>query len=239
MVNWLGWAQLAVGTYGAVQADESRKEASKVIKKSEKRQDTMAERDVAWRDEWIEPLYKHFLGGGRAEDLNVPGFSEQFQEIDYATANQLRQLSATSKESQRIIADTMTGGAKLRALAEVARSTGDNKARITGEAAQKRRDLDIQLTNEWTKKAADYRSGVNPDVAYAGEQRDIESALGSYGSAQKDYQAISESLGYLAAENRKPVSGVTPVAPTSTVLPPDVSTLYPKPKPNMGYTPSY
>jgi len=239
MVDWLGWAQLAVGTYGAVKSEQVRSTAQDVIKKSEQRQDVMVERDVAWRDEWIEPLYKHFLGGGRAEDLNVPGFSEQFQEIDYATANQLRQLSGSSKESQRIIADTMTGGAKLRALAEVARTTADNKARITGEAAQKRRDLDIQLTNEWTKKAAEYRSGVSPDTAYAGEQKDIEGALGSYSDAQKDYRAILESVGYLAAKDKKPVSAVTPVPATSTAPPPDVSTLYPKPKPNIGYTPSY
>ena len=239
MVNWLGWAQLAVGTVGAIKSEQARKESRDVIKASERRQDIMYEKDVAWRDQWIEPLYKHFLGGGRAADLNVPGFSEQFQEIDYATANQLRQLSGSSKESQRIIADTMTGGAKLRALAEVARTTADNKARITGEAAQKRRDLDVQLTNEWTRKAADYRSGVSPDVAYAGEQKDIEGALGAYSGAQSDYQAILASLGYLAGEEKKKVSPVTPVPATSTAPPPNVTDLYPKPKPNIGYTPSY
>lgn len=232
-MDWLALAQLVVGGYGIYQTGQAQKESRDVIKASERRQDVMYGKDVAWREDWIEPLYKHFLAGGRAADLNVPGFSEQFQEIDYATANQLRQLGAQSKESQRVIVDNMTGGAKLRALAEVARTTADNKVRITGEAAQKRRDLDIQLTNEWTKKAADYRSGVSPDVAYAGEQRDIESALGAYGGAQKDTQAILQSLGYMyGGKTTKPTG-----TPTGTTVPP-VATRRPPSTGDLIYDPS-
>lgn len=223
-MDWLGLAQVVVGGYGIYQSGQTQKKSSGVIKASEKRQDVMYGKDVAWRADLVEPLYKHFLGGGRARDLNVPGFSEQFQEIDYATANQLRQLSTQSKEARRVIADNMMGGAKIRALAEVARTTADNKARITGEAAQKRRDLDVQLTNEWTKKAADYRAGVSPNVAYAGEQRDIEAALGAYGGAQKDTQAILESLGKVyGGTPRTPV--VTKPPPTTTRRPPSTDDL--------------
>jgi len=227
----LGWAlplaQLAVGGYGIYQAEQARKDAKDVVKESEKRQDKLAYQDTAWREQWIEPLYKHFLGGGRAGDLDIPGFSEQFQEIDYGVANQMRQLSTQSKEAQQVVADNMTGGAKIRALAQIARTTADNKARIVGEGAQKRRDLDIALTNEWTKKATDYRSGVDPNVQYSGEQKDIESALGAYGSSQRDLNAILESLGSMYGSRQSPSTPTgKAVPPTSTSRPPSMTDLY-------------
>jgi hypothetical protein len=195
-MGWIGdLANIVVGGFGLVQGEKEKSEARDVAKKASKTQEALMKRNLSYSDEVLEPLFRYFVGGGRAIDLDLPGFSEQFDEIDTATANQLRALSASSQEAQQMVADNMTGGAKLRALANIARIAQDNKQKIISEAAQKRRDLDINLTNQWAQEAARYRPGVSPGTVYQGEQRNIESALGAYGNTQENLKTIAGALG--------------------------------------------
>lgn len=141
-----------------------------------------------------EGLAKYFLGGGKASRLDIPGFQDQFGEIDFALQEQERLIDDQSKDAQQMIADNIPpGGAKLRALANLAIKTQDAKGKAVRESQSRKRDLDVQLTNQYTQAAMGAKYGPSQDARLWTTQRDYENMVRNYG-------AISGTLGQMTTE---------------------------------------
>jgi hypothetical protein len=135
---------------------------------------------------------EYFLGGGQASELDVPGFSDQFGQVDFALEQQLMQIDDAAREARQQISEGIpSGGAKLRALAELAQSAQDQKAAAIREAQATKRDLDVRLTNAYTRAAMGRNYGPSQDARLWAASRDYENRIG-------DINAISQSLGSLA-----------------------------------------
>jgi len=140
----------------------------------------------------VKGIDKYFLGGGRARKLNVPGFQDQFAEIDYAVQEQLRNLDSQSSKARQQIEDTIpSGGAKMRALADLAVQTQDVRGKVLREAQSTKRDLDVKLTNEYLQAAM----GRNVGMSYDSK---MYAALQDYGARQKDIASIGTVLGSMS-----------------------------------------
>ena len=134
----------------------------------------------------------YFLNKGKASGLNVPGFRNQFGEVDYAIQTQINEVTAQARKAREMIASSVpAGGAKLRALAQLSLKTQDEIGRITREGATKKRDLDIKLTNSYLQAAMNRKIGPSQEAKFWGAQRD-------YVNRGKDIQALGASLGTLA-----------------------------------------
>ena len=141
-----------------------------------------------------EGLAQYFLGGGKASQLDIPGFQDQFGEIDYALQEQNRLIDSQSRSAQDMIAQNIPpGGAKLRALADLAIKTQDAKGKATRESQSRKRDLDVQLTNQYTQAAMNRNFGPSQDARMWATQKDYENMTRNYG-------AISGALGNLTTE---------------------------------------
>jgi hypothetical protein len=140
----------------------------------------------------VAGIDNYFMGGGRAQGLAVPGFQEQFSEIDFAVQEQLRNLEREAGKSRQMISDTLpAGGAKLRALADLAMRTQEEKSKVVKEAQTRKRDLDVQLTNQYLQAAMGRQHGVSMDAR-------MSAALQDYGGRQRDIAALGSALGGLA-----------------------------------------
>jgi len=163
-----------------------------------------------------EGLAQYFIGGGRASKLDIPGFRDQFSEIDYALQEQQRRIDAQGRSAQQMIAENIPpGGAKLRALADLAIKTQDEKGRAVRESQSRKRDLDVQLTNQYTQQAMGFKGGPSQDARLWATQKDYDNTL-------RNYQALSGSLGQLtteafrAGEEKKPPIGYEPFKTEAT-----------------------
>lgn len=163
----------------------------------------------------VAGLDEYFLGGGRASKLNVPGFREQFAEVDYALQEQLRTLDEQSEKARQQIADNIpSGGAKLRALAQLSVSTQDARGKVVREAQTKKRDMDVELTNSYLQAAMNRKPGASQDAR-------LWASMRGYESGQADIRAIGSALGSLGeqvtAEKPKGLEYTVPeVEPAST-----------------------
>jgi len=142
----------------------------------------------------VAGLDEYFLGGGRAEKLNVPGFREQFSEVDFSQQEQLRAIDQQAAKSRQMIADNIPpGGAKLRALADLAVKTQDAHSQVVREAESKKRDLDIKLTNQYLQNAMNRQVGPSQEARLWAAQQD-------YQNRQRDMGAIAGALGSLGEQ---------------------------------------
>jgi len=140
----------------------------------------------------IEGIDRYFLGGGKASALDIPGFTEQFGQLDYMREENEKMIDQEMRNMQQQIEDTMpSGGAKLRALADLSIKAQDAKNRVNQEYEAKKNDMDVQLTNSYLQGAMGRQSGVSPNTQYAYGMQ------GLMGTQQQMY-GIGESLGKLA-----------------------------------------
>jgi len=145
-------------------------------------------------------LMEYFLGGGKASQLKVPGFSDQFARLDYVAQEQARAVDNEARKTQQLIADSVPdGGAKLRMLAELAQKTQEQKGQIMRETAQRKRDLDVELTNQYLKAATAYKAGPGYDVQYANAAQQY----GEYGKAAAGLGQALGQLTQLGSEDKK------------------------------------
>ena len=139
----------------------------------------------------VAGLDEYFLGGGKASRLNVPGFQQQFGQLDTAAQEQIRQLDSQAEKSRRMIADNIPdGGAKLRALADLSMRVQDERGKIVRETQAKKSDLDVQLTNQYLQQAMGRQVGPSQDAR-------MYAALGDYRERQADLQALGGAIGTL------------------------------------------
>jgi hypothetical protein len=142
----------------------------------------------------VRGLDDYFLGGGKASALNIPGFQDQFAEVDYAVQEQLRNIDAQAKKSQQMLADTIpSGGAKLRALADLSMKTQEERGKVLRESQSRKRDLDTELTNQYLQMAMNRQQGVGYDTQ-------MQAALRAYEGNRQDIQAIGSALGQLSGQ---------------------------------------
>jgi hypothetical protein len=140
----------------------------------------------------VAGLDEYFLGGGKASGLSAPGFQSQFGEVDYAVQEQLRQIDGQTNKAKQMISDNIpNGGAKLRALADLAIQSEDARGKVVREAQSKKRDLDVQLTNQYLQQAMQRQPGPSQDARLWAVQQD-------YGNRVKDIGALGATLGTLA-----------------------------------------
>ena len=163
----------------------------------------------------VQGLDQYFLGGGRASRLATPGFREQFAEVDYSLQEQQRRIDAEAKRTQQQIADTMQpGGAKLRALADLAIKAQDAKSQAVRESQSKKRDLDVQLTNTYLQQAMGRKYGPSYDARLRAAQQD-------YTNQARNIEAITKGMGALtgAVWPQKTKAGQTDMQYTAPVPP--------------------
>ena len=163
----------------------------------------------------VAGLDQYFLGGGRASKLDVPGFSDQFAEIDYNVQEQIRNIDSQAEKSRQMIADNIpSGGAKLRALADLSVQVQDARGKAVRESQTRKRELDIQLTNEYMKGAMNRQIGPSQEARLWAAQQD-------YSGRQADIRAIGGALGSLGEQFAQPAQqpGIGYTAP-QTVTPP-------------------
>jgi len=92
-------------------------------------------------------IYEAVLGGEQAGNLNVPGVQDQFDIIDDSLAAEIRDIEKTQSVERERIARNVTGGAKLRLLAEVASKSQDLKGAAISKAKEAKRQKNLELTN--------------------------------------------------------------------------------------------
>jgi len=140
----------------------------------------------------IDKINQHFLGGGRAIDLDIPGFSNQFGQLDFMREEQEKMIDDEVRDSQQLIEDTMpSGGSKLRALAELSIKSQDAKNTVNREYEAKKNDLDVNLTNQYLTGAMGQRGGVSPNTQYFMGMQNLA-------NSQNMMAGIGTSLGRLA-----------------------------------------
>jgi hypothetical protein len=166
--------------------------------------------------ELIEGIDRYFLGGGRAVDYDIPGFSEQFGQLDYMREEQESMVDEEVRNSRQLIEDTMpSGGSKLRALAELSIKSQDAKNRVNQEYEAKKNDLDVQLTNQYMTGAMGRQNGVglNNQFAYG-----MQGLMGT----QNQMYGIGQSMGKLAGSLGRSGggSGLTYTRPLESAKPP-------------------
>ena len=133
----------------------------------------------------VAGLDEYFLGGGKASNLNIPGFQDQFASLDFAEQEQLRTIDEQSAKARQMIADNIpSSGAKLRALADLAMQTQDAHSKVVRETQTKKRDMDIQLTNQYLQNAMNRQVGPTQNARLEAAQRD-------YQNRQDDITAIA------------------------------------------------
>ena len=164
----------------------------------------------------VAGIDEYFLGGGKAQALNIPGMQDQFAEVDFAVQEQLRNVDAQANKSRQMIADNIPeGGAKLRALADLAMQTQEARGKVVREAQSTKRDLDTQLTNQYLQAAMGRNVGVSSDAK-------MYSTLQDYGSRQKDIAALGSTFGTLAGklgQGEEQGSGFEYMEPTQSATP--------------------
>jgi hypothetical protein len=205
---WSAAAQAAVGIGTAVVANSQANEQEEYMQ-------SLVNQGQGNRD-LIEGIDRYFLGGGRAVDYDIPGFSEQFGQLDNTTKELISKVDDDMWFGQQQIEDTMpAGGSKLRALAELSIKGQDVKAQIRREYEAKKNDLDVNLTNSYLQKAMGRQGGVDYNTQYS---------MGMQGllSSQNMMAGIGSSLGRLAGsfgkdDDDKPTMEMSPksgLAPT-------------------------
>lgn len=172
----------------------------------------------------VAGIDEYFLGGGRASQLNIPGMQDQFAEVDFAVQEQLRNIDSQAQKSRQMISDNIPqGGAKLRALADLAMKTQEERGKVIREAQTRKRDLDTELTNQYLQQAMNRPVGMTSDAKmysalrdYEGRQRDI-SALGTtLGTlAEKAGQTQGQGIEYVPPRDEYSVPGAMGGAPTT------------------------
>jgi len=212
---WGAAANAAVGIGSAVMASNQ----------ASKQEDYMQEviNQGQGNRDLIEGIDKYFLGGGRASELNVPGFADQFGQLDFMRQEQEQAVEKQAREARQMIEDTMpSGGAKLRALADLSIKAQDAKNKVSREYEAKKNDLDIQLTNSYMQGAMGRQSGVSPNTQYAYGMQGLQ-------GSQNLMSGIGQSLGQLAGQLGKDKKdtdievtpkkgyGYDPVSPYSTL----------------------
>lgn len=149
----------------------------------------------------IEGIDRYFLGGGRAIDYDIPGFSQQFGQLDYMREEQESMIDEEVRNSQQLIEDTMPeGGSKLRALAELSIKSQDAKNKVNQEYEAKKNDLDVGLTNQYLQGAMGRQGGVGYDTQYAYGMQGLM-------NSQNMMAGIGQSLGRLAGSVGQDKSG--------------------------------
>lgn len=190
---WSAAATAAVGIGSAVMANSQ-------ASKQEDYMQELVNQGSANRD-LIEGIDRYFLGGGKASGLDIPGFSQQFGQLDYMREEQEKRIDQEIRNSRQMIEDTMpSGGAKLRALAELSINSQDAKNRVSQEYEAKKNDLDVQLTNQYLQGAMGRQNGVDLNTQYA---YGMQGLMGS----QNQLYGIGESLGKLAGSLSKSKKG--------------------------------
>ena len=145
---------------------------------------------------------EYFLGGGRAQELNIPGMQNIFAEVDSSVQEQLRNIDSQAAKSRQMIADSLpTGGAKLRALADLSMQTQDARGKVIRESQTKKQELDTQLTNQYLQSAMGRYGSVGAESA-------MTSALGNYQNTQQDLRALGMTLGSLGRTDTDEQTGV-------------------------------
>ena len=190
---WSAAATTAVGIGSAVMASDQ-------ASKQEDYMQQLVDQGSGNRD-LIEGIDRYFLGGGKASELDIPGFSQQFGQLDYMMQEQGKLVDQEVLKSRQLIEDTMPeGGAKLRALAELSIQSQDAKNKLSREYEAKKNDLDVQLTNQYMTGAMGRQSGVGLNTQYA---YGMQGLMGS----QEQMYGIGKSLGQLAGELGKDKTG--------------------------------
>lgn len=162
----------------------------------------------------IEGIDRYFLGGGKASALDIPGFADQFGQLDFMRQEQESLVEQEIRNSQQMIEDTMpSGGAKLRALAELSIKSQDAKNTVTREYEGKKNDLDVQLTNQYMQGAMGRQSGVGLNTQYAMGNQNLQTSQNMMAGIG---QGLGNLAGSLAGGNERPQYEYTPPrAPTS------------------------
>jgi len=206
-------AQLALGGFGMIQSYRAASRQEDVLRG--------AQRAAQQQRGRVEPIFEYFLGGGRAQDLNIPGFAEQFAEVDAALQEEQRRIDAQFQNAQQQIMDAIPQqrGARVRALAELARKKQDLKAAAARRAIQRKHELDVTLTNDYLKAALGYAPGGSQEALLAQAQRSYDTnlanlaALGQYvGSALGPRVQQQPMVNVYSGYPSRP-----PVAPYSTL----------------------
>jgi hypothetical protein len=144
--------------------------------------------------ELIESIDRYFLGGGRAAEYDIPGFSDQFGQLDFMREEQEKMIDDEVRDSQQMIEDTMPdGGSKLRALAELSIKSQDAKNTVNREYEAKKNDLDVNLTDKYLQGAMGRQNGVPYGTQYA-------YGMQSMMNSQNMMAGIGQGMGRLATE---------------------------------------
>ena len=217
---WSAAATTAVGIGSAVIANNAASDQAEYMQQ-------LTDQGSGNRD-LREGVDRYFLGGGKASELNIPGFSEQFGQLDYMREEQESMVDEEVRNSRQLIEDTMpSGGAKLRALAELSIKSQDAKNKVNQEYEAKKNDLDVQLTNQYMQGAMGRQgSTVGLNTQYSMGMQGLQNSQNLMGG-------IGESLGSLAGSIGKKLGGTSiTVTPGTTVKPV-------APSGTLGRSPSY
>lgn len=191
---WGTVAETAVGVGSAVMASNAASEQEDYMQQ-------LVNQGSENRD-LIESVDRYFLGGGNASKLDIPGFSEQFGQLDYYREQSEAQIDQEYRNSLQNIEDTMpAGGSKMRALAELSLQAQDAKNRVNQEYEAKKNDLDVQLTNQYLQGAMGRQNGVSLNTQYAAGMQGL-------GQTQNQLASIGSSLGQLAGSIGKEDKGL-------------------------------
>jgi hypothetical protein len=191
---WGAAASAAVGIGTAVMANSQASEQEDYMQ-------SLVNQGQGNRD-LIEGIDRYFLGGGRAADYDIPGFADQFGQLDFMREEQEQLIDNEVRDSQQLIEDTMpSGGSKLRALAELSIKSQDAKNTINREYEGKKNDLDVNLTNQYLQGAMGRQGGVGYDTQYAYGMQGLQ-------NSQNMMAGIGTSLGRLAGSLGKDKKGM-------------------------------
>ncbi len=211
---WSAAAQVAVGIGTAViassQADKQEEYMQQLVDKGGANQ------------ELIEGIDRYFLGGGKASSIDIPGFSQQFGQLDYMREQQESMIDQEIRNSRQMIEDTMPGGgAKLRALAELSIKSQDAKNKINQEYEGKKNDLDVNLTNQYLQGAMGRQTGVPYGTQYAYGMQGLMNTQGQMSGLGTSLGKLAGSIGKTGGSTlqytKEVPKAVSPVSPYGTI----------------------
>jgi len=203
---WGAAANAAVGIGSAVMAKSAADDQSEYMQQ-------LVDQGSGNRD-LREGVDRYFLGGGKASGLNIPGFSEQFGQLDFMREEQEGMVDEEVRNSRQMIEDTMpSGGAKLRALAELSIKSQDAKNKVNREYEAKKNDLDVQLTNSYMQGAMGRQgSTVGLNTQYSMGMQGLQNSQNLMGG-------IGAGLGKLAGSIGRGGGTTVSVTPGTTIKP--------------------
>lgn len=179
-------------------------------------------------------LFRAILSG--EEPQNIGAFRSQFDEIEYATAAQLKDIEASAENERRKIVDQVaaggpSGGMKLRMLADVSLKQQDKKAAVMAEARNKIRQTNIELKNQYLTKALEFGK-AQPENLVKGYQVSGAILTGQPTTTGETAAQLKSANEMLAAggtalkelgKSMSPISGSTTQAPVSSLSTPTYS----------------